>query len=248
MGHDFLESASRIVSALYPYPGQMEYWYGWPAWILLLCGPLGLVIFWTYRKWDRIASEYRKLPQELIELSKDGVVASRVTLSRCKTFADDSLSRGAAACRSHGQDRAAQQLEAMISDSGLGQQWRDVASRALTTGRLASVLHRADAQLLYVVAFPGRHEHPRGIRRYSAFSSGWLDHVKDLRRALDNSSRELPLHCFLLFLRPDARDGVSLYSLDASEIQIAPKQILDETERRSDSWNHVDDGCEFSFS
>lgn len=230
------------------YPRAMNYWHGWVVWALVLCLPFAAVVFWIKKKWTKISSEYRQLPPELIELSKDGIVASRITLERCRQFVKSSLSHGASACQEHSATAAAETLRGLESDDKLAPQWRDVLTRSLTTGRIASVLQKDESGLLYVVAFPGRHEHPRGLRRYAAFSGGWIEHLRDLRQGLDFDSRQLPIHCFILFVRQDARDGVCLYSLSSEETKVAPKQILDERERNCEPWQLLEDSCEVSFA
>lgn len=102
--------------------------------------------------------------------------------------------------------------------------------KTLDSAQLHSVLVRSNGMMAYVLAVPGRHEHYHLIRRYPAFSKGWVSHFELMRTSLMSNPDFSALICLIFFFSPEQRDGILLISYADRVNVLHPRELMSETE------------------
>jgi hypothetical protein len=220
--------------------------------ILLALGILGVTL-WGFYRWSRLKPELfpnSEQPDytsgEASAIDKEAGMAQLLDrLPMILTGARRALEKGHSI-----EDRlpAAIMRKLETETAGFVSVIKDVLARSLESAEMHSVLMRQANLFVYIVAIPGRHEHPHLIRRYPAFSEGWGAHANLLRAGLTRGSEFHSLISFLFFLNPDGRGGALYVSYEDAEITLLPSGLIRETERKNQNAKTLDSRYEFSLS
>jgi hypothetical protein len=165
--------------------------------------------------------------EDLEKSSGPGRVAERLGSDRWDAAFRETLGR---ACRDfEGEGPAAR--AALESVAAAGEELRPVvdavANRAMMSGDLESALVRIDGAIVYVLAFPGRHDDRRRFRGYGALAGGWPAHDAAVRRAATLDGGELPMIGLLYFLGLDAREGTLLAAYEGDDGRRLPHDLAE---------------------
>lgn len=105
-----------------------------------------------------------------------------------------------------------------------------LCEEAVESGQLHSTLVRVPGLNVLVAAFPGRHDEPSLLRQHPGFAHGLAAHLERLRRSLAASNNNDPVLALLLFVLPDAKEGVVCAAYDDGTHKLLPLAVLAEGE------------------
>jgi hypothetical protein len=204
-------------------------------WIAIFLATMLLIALVARVEWLRLRPKINARPAEVQELEKPGVLSERLDEARWSKAFRSTLERAAAQLRQQAAEHQgpAKSAVAMLQSPWLAEPGfvavsRDVVLAALQSGELQSVLVKGNEAAVYLLAFPGRHEHSRAFRRYAPFTFGWAAHVKLLRNELRRQGVTTPLLALLYFLNPQAQDGMLAVAYEADDSHLLPGELGDE--------------------
>ncbi len=180
-------------------------------------------------RWLKLRPRLFVRPEALDALASPGLIATNLSPANwLEAFRStlDKATRALGSVDSKAAQEAAAALASAKAAPPLAVISREVAIRALQNGSVQSVLTRVEGRMVYLVAFPGRHEHSELYRRYEPFVDGWEEHVTQLRNQLAASAPAPGLLCLLYFLSPHGRDGTLLVAFEGETGRVLPGELV----------------------
>jgi hypothetical protein len=125
---------------------------------------------------------------------------------------------------------------------------RSVITKSLDSAELHTLLIDIQNLYAYIVVVPNRHEYPHLIRRYAPFSMGWMQHIKLIKKTLEQRNDSLTLIGYLFFLSPDFKEGLILVSYADSKTELVPAMLVYDAELRTSNVKTWNASWEFGMS
>ncbi len=113
----------------------------------------------------------------------------------------------------------------------LDEKTHDLMLKMMETGALQSILLDVGGMYLYILVFPGIHDQPALLKRYSPFVRGWVFHNEELRKALKIDETKVDLIQLIIFLSPNLREGTMHFAFQNSNLRLFPVDLLDKSEK-----------------
>jgi hypothetical protein len=220
------------------------------VWGLIAAVSVGLIVTSLVSRWRKLRPSLFNKSQGVQQLEQPGLLTENLNGSRwARAFAStvewagQILGRG----ETSGPREAAAVLKAAAAGGDdLADLTREAALNALKTGQLQSLLVTYGGVNIYLLVFPGRHEHPRQFRRYEPFAEGWPGHAAWLRHELAGDGRPAPLLSMLYFLNPKGSDGTALLAYEGDQERLLPGDLVEESE--AGGGRRLPERCEFRLA
>jgi hypothetical protein len=112
----------------------------------------------------------------------------------------------------------------------LNEKMYDLIIKIFEEGTLQSILLSVENTFVYILVFPGLHDHFALLKRYTAFTRGLIHHIDELRKALPKNRTNDDLAVLMFFLSPNFEEGSMHLAFQNSDIRLLPKDLLDNVE------------------
>jgi hypothetical protein len=113
----------------------------------------------------------------------------------------------------------------------LDEKTHDLMLKIMEIGTLQSILLDVGGMYIYILVFPGLHDQPVLLKRYSPFVHGLVSHIEELRKALQINEAKVNLIQLIIFLSPNLREGTMHLAFQNSSLQLFPVDLLDKSEK-----------------
>ena len=199
----------------------------WGILLALLALGLGGAIFHSRHEWRALRHKLYRPVEGPKTLSRPSRLARRLASEQWNTVFREALAQSGHDSEARGNSAATAAMAAVGRNAErLAPVVQEVALGAMTEGEVHSALMRLDEALVYVLAFPGRHEDKRTFRRSEAFSEGWQAHAAAVHSAA-GARKDLPMISLLFFLGIDAQSGTLLTAYEGEEGSLYPTELAE---------------------
>jgi hypothetical protein len=207
--------------------------------ILIMLLLIASFVFWTRSKWKNIRpliyddDSLEKRKNDITETHEG--VSEKMSKTKWKKRFDSTIFHALKKLETINskETQAASRLINRINKDfshPLNEKLYDLIIKILEEGTLQSILLALEDAFIYILVFPGLHDHFALLKRYTAFTRGLIHHMEELRKALPENRTNDDLGILMFFLSPNLEEGSMHFAFQNSDIRLLPKDLLDNVE------------------
>lgn len=207
--------------------------------VLIVLLLMASFVFWTRSKWKHIRpliyddDSLKKEKNDIAE--KQEGLPEKMSKTRWKKRFDSSIFhvlKKLETINSKETQATARVINRLNKDFGhpLNEKLYDLIIKILEEGTLQSILLALEDTFIYILVFPGLHDHFALLKRYTAFTRGLIHHIDELQKAFPKNRTNDDLVILMFFLSPNLEEGSMHLFFQNSDIRLLPKDLLDNVE------------------